>query len=201
MSSSSLTTFPQVLVHNGTLATQDQIDQFLANGTILGTINVGASTTNFTGSDAFTVESISLRGSLTIIIGAQGISGLRIVFLNISKDSFLSLQGGYLAVLLDNQTVPESASLHGVLTGSGTPAYILLGTSSGFELLLSIPHFSTHTIVIATPESNNQTTASNSSSLNSYAVGGIVVVILVFIILLAIRSQRNKRLGSPRSSR
>jgi hypothetical protein len=189
---SSSATFAKVLVHNGTSVSQSEINQFLANGTILGTINVGSDTTIFNGNDTFNVASFSASGSLTIVIGAQGISGPRVLLVNISKDSFLDIQSGYLAVTLDNRTVTEAASLQAVLTGSGTPSFILLGTSSGFQLLLSIPHFSTHTIIITTPKPSSQTATSNSGELTSYIIGGIVVIAIVLAAVFVIRNQRGK---------
>ena len=209
--SSNSTTFSQVLVHNGTSVSQSEINQFLANGTILGTINVGSNTAIFNGNarahDTFNVSAFSSSGSLTIVIGAQGISGPRVLLVNISKDSFLNLQSGSLAVTLDNQTVPEAPSLQAVLVGffGSTPSYILLGTSSGFQLLLSIPHFSTHTIVVTTSAKSVQvvttteTVAAPSSGIpTTYIIGAIIVVAVVVTAMgFAIRSQRNKRIGSP----
>ena len=173
------------------------------------TISVGATAANFTtNNNAFTVSLTSGNGSLTIVIGAQGISGPRTVLLNISKDSFLNVQSGYLQVSLDNATIPEAPSLDAVLTGSESPSYVLLGTSSGFELLVSIPHFSTHTIVIRTPAStvlaatSSETRTTSSSGIpTSYLTGAIVVVAIVVVAsVFAVRSLRNKKMDSAGSS-
>jgi hypothetical protein len=172
---------------------------------------VGASAANFTtNNDAFTVSltPTPASGSLTILIGAQGISGPRVVLLDISKDSFLNLQSGFVQVSLDGATIPEAASLQAVLTGSGSPSYVLLGTSSGFELLVSIPHFSTHTIVITTPSptvlvaGSSQTSASTSTSSSISSVYMVsVVMVAVLAGVLAVAGQRIRKATSVRLSR
>lgn len=189
----------------GTSATQGQINQFVANGTIPVIIGVGITTANLTTStSAFTVSLTPGNGSLKIVIGAQGVSGPRVLLLNITRDSFLNVQSGYLRVLLDNASVPEATSLEAVLTGSHAPSYVLIGTSSGVELLVSIAHFSTHTIVITTPAkslqvvtTSNTASASGSGIQTPYVIGSIVLVaVVVTAMVFAIRSQRNRRMGS-----
>jgi len=164
-------------------------------------VGVSTTNTNWAGDPNF-VGSVGLFAagrSLTIVINSSGVSRPRVVLLNISKNSYLNIEGGYIAVFLDNQTVAEAASLDAVLNGSGTPSYILLGTSSGFEFLLSIPHFSTHTIVIATPKPSNQTTGSNFGALTSYIVGAIVVVTVALAVVFATRNPRGRKtVSTPR---
>lgn len=174
------------------------------------TIGVGPTSANFTTNNkAFTISLTQGSGSLSIVIAGQNVTGPRVVLLNISRDSFLNMQSGYLQVSLDNSTIPEAASLDAVLTGTGTPSYILVGTSSGFELLVSIPHFSTHTIVIMTPAesvataSTSLTAAAASSGIpTSYIFDALLVVIVVVLVaVLVVRDQRNKRTSSVGTSR
>ncbi len=166
------------------------------------TISVGATAANFTSNNnAFIVTLVPGNDALTIVIGAQGVSGPRVVLVDISKDSFLNLQSGYVQVTLDNATIAEAASLQAVLTGSGSPSYVLLGTSSGFELLVSIPHFSTHTIVIMTPvstalvASSSQTNGSATSGIPISYVAGILVVVVVLVAAFIIIGQRNNKVN------
>jgi len=197
-------TFTEVQILNGTTGAQDQISQFVANETIPVTVGVGSTAANYTtNNDAFTVSLTPGSGSLEIIVTGQNVIGPRIVLVSMSKDSFLNVQGGYLQVSLDNATIPEAPSLEAVLTGAGSPSYILIGTSSGFELLVSIPHFSTHTILITTPVEVVQTASASSTSVTSssgtptsYIVGAIVVfVAVVLIAAFAVRSQRSKKMS------
>jgi hypothetical protein len=200
-----LTTYTEAQILNETTGSQGQISQFVANATIPVMISVGTTAANFTtNNDAFTVSMTHGNGSLTILIGAQGVSGPRVILLNISNKSFLNLQSGYLQVSLDNATLSEAASLNAVLTGSGSPSYVLLGTSSGFELLVNIPHFSTHTIVIKTPastvlvasSSQTSTSTGSSSSIPASYVASIIVVAVVLVAVFVFASQRNKKVGS-----
>jgi hypothetical protein len=170
---------------------------------------VGSTSANFTtNNNAFTISLTQGSGSLTIVIAGQNVTGPRVVLLNISRDSFLNVQSGYLQVSLDNSTIAEAASLEAVLTGTGLPSYILIGTSSGFELLVSIPHFSTHTIVITTPPESvatagaSVTAAASSSGIpTSYIVSALVVVVAVVLVAaFAVRGQLNKRTSSAGSS-
>jgi hypothetical protein len=192
-STSTSTTFTEISIYNGTSESQEQIDGLLFNGTIPGTIFIGFGTPYFTGYDNFSVALLSVGTSLTINLTAQGISGSLVVLLNISKNSILNVQGGYVNVILDKATVAEVGSLGALLTEGATPSYIILRTSSGFELLLSMPHFSTRTIVVMTPPVNKNGGSSNSGALRWYIVGAAVVVVIVLVVAFAMRNLRARR--------
>ena len=73
---------------------------------------------------------------------------------------------------------------------------------------MSIPQFSTHTIVIRTPASTTLiATSSKASTVSStgipasYFTGAVVVVAVVVVAaVFAVRSQRNKKMDSVGSS-
>ena len=183
----NLTGFTKVSLVNATTSLQDQIDKSLANGTTALSVNVGDYVTISGGNGSVVVRSLgSSSNSLTLVVGGSNVTGPRTILLNLSEASFLNLQSGYISVLLDNVTLSQAESLSQVLSGTGAATYILIGTSSGVELLVSIPHFSTHTLVVESMAAGPSvttatTTAAPTGPVGSdqsvlYAIGGVVVV-------------------------
>ncbi|MDV3278695.1 MAG: hypothetical protein LYZ69_09585 [Nitrososphaerales archaeon] len=97
----------------------------------------------------FSVSVGKLAGNgLAIQITGTNVTGPRVLLVNLSNSA--SLTTNSLRVTLDGNSITQAASLTQVLNPSpGDPArYIVISTSTGLQLLVSIPHFSTHTIEI-----------------------------------------------------
>jgi len=89
------------------------------------------------------------NGILVSISGAN-VTGPRVLLINLTRGASLNFSSGALLVTLDGTPVGQASSVTQVLKAQQTdPArYIILATSSGWQLLVSIPHFSLHTIAI-----------------------------------------------------
>jgi hypothetical protein len=109
------------------------------------------------------------NNGLLVSIWAQNVTGSRVLEVNLTGSQWTtaSLQG--LKVALDGTPIAEAASLSQVLSSTTTdPArYIILVTSVGLQLLVSIPHFSLHTIQIV---------PSVASVLSYLAANGAILV-------------------------
>ncbi len=111
--------------------------------------NAGVSLTQVDPQFSVAVSPLSSNG-LLISISAINVTGSRVLLVNLTGSQWTpsSIQG--LTVNLDGSPISEAASISQVL--NSTPAdpgrYIVLVTSAGLQLLVSIPHFSLHTIQI-----------------------------------------------------
>jgi len=77
-------------------------------------------------------------------------TGSRVVMINLTRDASPNFGSGALLVTLDGTPIQQASSFLQVLRAQPTdPArYIILSTSSGWQVLVSIPHFSLHTLAI-----------------------------------------------------
>jgi hypothetical protein len=198
----------------------------LNNGTIPAEITVGNSTASaliLNPQFLVSMNQIASNGGLQITISALGnVSGPRLLLFNVSSGSiYFPSSGRTLAVVFDGQQISEAASLQQVLNtnSTGTATYVLIGTSTGVQILVAIPHFSSHVIeiipeqLVLTGSSPSQTTqiiststptltssittasstvsSSNSAELAAIFLGGVVVVVVLVAIVIAI-SRRHR---------
>lgn len=144
----------------------------------------------------FSVAASHLAGNgLLISISAQNVTGSRVLLVNLtgSQWSISSLQS--LKIVFDGAKISQAASLTQVLnsTSADPPSYIIMLTSSGLQLLVSIPHFSLHTIQIiptAVP-------AAKSSSVNEMLLAG-TLVLFAALTVAAYSLRRRSTLSSSR---
>ena len=130
--------------------------------------------------------------SLIVTISASNVTGSRILLINITKNALPALQSGGLLVKYDNATIPEAASLMQVLYPENqTPSYIIIGTASGYQLLIYIPHFSTHIIqLIAEPLRIMPALAAQDPMM----VAAVAAVISASVLVLVFRGRiKNKQ--------
>ncbi len=90
------------------------------------------------------------NGGVSVTISATNVTGPRVLLVNLTDTQSYNLQSGTIVVRLDGVKVQEASSVFQVLNAQPTdPArFIIIQTTSGLQLLVSIPHFSLHTITI-----------------------------------------------------
>ncbi len=134
------------------------------------------------------------------------VSEPRIVLVNVSHSATIAdLVSNTLIVTLDGTQIPEASSFSQISSPqSGEQAkYAVLGTSSGVQILVLIPHFSTHIIRIVPQALPPATTASASSSTSSSStspsgiflpvgVASVVIVIAIVAFSFVLRNRRKK---------
>jgi hypothetical protein len=115
-----------------------------------------------------------------ISISAQNVTGSRVLLVNLTGSQWSTSSLQSLKVMFDGSRISQAASLSQILNSSSTdPArYIIMLTSSGLQLLISIPHFSLHTIQLI------PTVASTMDFTSLY--GGILVGVLVVLAALSV---------------
>ncbi len=90
------------------------------------------------------------NGGVSVTISATNVTGPRVLLVNLTDTQSYNMQSGTIVVTLDGVKVQEASSVLQVLKAQPTdPArFIIIQTTSGLQLLVSIPHFSLHTITI-----------------------------------------------------
>jgi hypothetical protein len=141
-----------VTVYSGGPQQEDDIQKAINNKTIPAVIQVGSSGISYTVIDPnFTLFVGKLQGGgIQITISSAGASHPRVLLVNLNSSQYLDLQSGSLAVSFDGAPVSQASSVSSVLSPrpTGSPQFVLVSTASGYQLLISIPHFSTHFIEI-----------------------------------------------------
>ncbi len=127
-----------------------QINESLSNGMIPVVVNVSSSrATASILEENFSVSVVSTSGNnFTLLVSAVNVSGPRTILINTALGGPNATSA--LVVLLDGRAIPEAPSLASVLTGNSSAAeYAVVLTSQGVQLLVRVPHFSTHVIQVA----------------------------------------------------
>lgn len=131
---------------------EDDIQKAIGDKTIPAVIDVGRNGLNVSVLDSsFTVFVGKLQGGgLQITISATNVTTPRVLFVNLTSSEYINIQSGSFKISFDGTTVQEAGSVNQVLspTPGGLPMFVLISAASGYELLISIPHFSTHVIQI-----------------------------------------------------
>ncbi len=192
-SSASSISYPPFTAYPATQTEESQIAQLSQNGTIAGTILVGTRIPNATGFNVAYVTRISSQeNALNLTLQAEGVSGFRMVQFNLTKTSILNMGSGLMLVTEDNATLSEVATLGGLV--SAAPSFTVISSSSGYQILVSIPHFASHTIILETPP-GAQGSGKSSTSLIIYGVGVAVIAAVVVVLVFSMRGARQKRMA------
>jgi hypothetical protein len=169
---------------------ETQIQDAVDNLTIPATVQVTPLLSSTTVLDSRFSLSVGQQvgNGLVIAISGENVTGPRVLLINMSRTSPLSLYPS-LNVTLDGMPVVEASSALQVLnpTPSDPARYVLVATSNSVQLLVSIPHFSLHLIQVA-----GQIVHDVQASLALDApllVGSIIVITLAFAGAYAARKR------------
>ena len=130
-------------------AEQNEIQDAEANGTIAGKVQVNDSSVSATVTDPrfSLVPTEGANGQLDVQVSGQNVTGPRSFLVTLSNS--MDPTTHTLVVTLDGIHVSQVSSIGQVLHPStNTESYIVMKSSSGYQLLVSIPHFSTHMLTI-----------------------------------------------------
>jgi hypothetical protein len=196
-SSSSATTQSQqtesVTVVTGGRQEQDDIEKAIGDKTIPAVIQVGSGGIGYTVIDSnFTLFVGSLQGGgIQITISATNVSQPRVLLVNLNSSQYLNLQSGSLTISYDGTPVSQAGSVAQVLNPQPTvpPMFVLVSASAGYQLLISIPHFSTHFIQILP--------ALEGLVRNLFAVDGTALILSLAVVtgvMVTVYSRRTRLL-------
>ena len=135
---------------------QDDIKSAKDSKEIPSVVEVSSTEATITQLDSKFSVSVSRPGdnSLSVSIAGANITGPRVLLINLAKDAGALSSLASLRVTYDGNKISQASSLSQVLSGTSTspPSYVVLATSSGVQLLVFIPHFSSHLIeLLASP--------------------------------------------------
>lgn len=130
----------------------DDIRTAIQTGVIPAVINLGESGPSIVvdnGNFSVSVGRYQTSGYL-VSISATNVSGPRVLLFNLTSAQGRALFTNPVMITLDGAQVQQAGSLSQVLGAQqGDPArFVLVSTATGMKLLISIPHFSYHTIGI-----------------------------------------------------
>jgi hypothetical protein len=150
--SSSSTTVPTQTKPAIITAGASAISTAETNGTIPAEVQISSSGQQLDIIDhsfSVSVGRVSNSG-VAITVSGQNVTGPRTFLIDVNGSMAQSITSGSFEILFDGQQISEASSLSAVLSPQpGAPAtYAVVQTSSGVELLVSVPHFSTHVIEI-----------------------------------------------------
>ncbi len=169
---------------------EDNIRQAEDSKTIPAVIQVTASgSTTQVLDPRFSVSVGKTEGDgLAISITANNVTGPKVLLINLTNTYDPTSRS--LNVTLDGKTIEEASSVAQVLSPSATdpPRFLIVTTTSGSQLLVSIPHFSLHIIqvlpfALTTPPAAQNFLATNSLLL----VGSAIAIVAVSAAVIAMK--------------
>lgn len=161
----------------------DRIHLAIQTMVIPAVVDIGKS-----GSDAYVNDgnfSVSVgryqQEGYVVSISAANVAGPRVLLVNLTSAQARALFSGPFRIALDGSAVQQGSSLTQVLGAqSGDPArFVLVSSPSALSLLISIPHFSYHTITIVPIFA--QVGSTLLVDLPVFAIGLIVVTAVVVV--------------------
>ena len=133
---------------------QDEIKGAEDSKQIPAVVSVSASGAALTQLDSKFSVSVSRPGDnqLSVSISGTNVTGPRVLLINVTKDAGALSNLGALSITYDGNKISEASSLSQIFSGTSTrpPSYLVLVTSAGVQLLVFIPHFSSHLIQLLT---------------------------------------------------
>ncbi len=126
------------------------------------------------------------NNGLIVSISANNVTGSRVLLFNLTAGSYTTDSLKSLVVTFDGNRISQASSLSQILsaTPSDPARFIVLVTSAGVQLLVSIPHFSSHVIQIL----SGLASAGSFLAINApILIGGILVVTMLSAVLYAKR--------------
>jgi len=122
------------------------------NQTIAAQVNIGAGSVDEKSIDNNIVLKVenTTNDAVNMTVSASSQSGPKVILINLNSTTIDVANIKYLHIMYDGQPITPAVSVSDVLhpTSSSQPHFAILVTQSGAQILISIPHFSTHTITI-----------------------------------------------------
>ncbi|MHB8546709.1 MAG: PEFG-CTERM sorting domain-containing protein [Nitrosotalea sp.] len=138
--------------HKMTEQDLSNIEGAKANETIAAEINVGIGNVEHKSIDNnVMVQTANVtNNSVAITVNASSGTGPKVILINLNSTTIDVSSINSMHVLYDGHPITPAANIDEIMhsTSSDPPRYAILITQSGAQILISIPHFSTHTITL-----------------------------------------------------
>lgn len=140
------------ITHHVTDQERSHIEDAKTNQTIAAEVEIGNGTVDHKSIDNNIVVQTanSSDNSVNITVSATNQTGPKVILVNLNSTTIDVSSIKYLHVLYDGKVITPADNVDQVLhaTSSDDPHYSILITANGAQVLISIPHFSTHTITL-----------------------------------------------------
>lgn len=136
-----------------TLTQQDieNIDQARANQTIAAEVNIGVNQSTTTIDNNVSVQTTSnTPDSLNVNVSASSQTGPKVIAFNLEATTINVQNLKDLGVMYDGKPISPAPNIDAILHAKSTdnPSFAIIVTQSGVQVLVLVPHFSTHSITI-----------------------------------------------------
>ena len=140
------------VTHTVTEQETSHIEDAKTNQTIAAEIEIGNGNVDHKSIDNNIVVKTenSSSNSVNITVSATNQTGPKVILVNLNSTTIDVSSIKYLHILYDGKVITPAENVDQVLhgTSSDDPHYAILITQNGAQVLISIPHFSTHTITL-----------------------------------------------------
>ncbi len=129
-------------------------------------------------------------GGLAISISANNVTGPKVLLINLTNSFDPTSRS--LNVTLDGKTIEEASSVAQVLSPSAAdpPRFLIVTTTSGSQLLVSIPHFSLHLIQVLPFALTSIPTPESFLATNGLLLTGSAIAIVAVSAAVIARKRR-----------
>jgi hypothetical protein len=129
----------------------ENINQAKANQTIAAEVNVGANQSTTTIDNNVSVQTTSnTPDSLNVNVSASSQTGPKVIAFNLNATTVDVSNLKDLGVMYDGKIIQPAPNMDAILHAKPTdsPSFAIVVTQSGIQVLVLVPHFSTHSITI-----------------------------------------------------
>jgi len=121
--------------------------------TVAAEVNIGAGNQETKSIDSnIEVHTDNSTGdTVSVTVGSKTETGPKVIIFNLNSTTIDVANIKYLHITYDGHSIAPATDVNAVLHPKNTdePSYAIIVTQNGAQILVSIPHFSTHTITIS----------------------------------------------------
>ncbi|TRZ69878.1 MAG: HYR domain-containing protein [Nitrosopumilaceae archaeon] len=144
-------TTPNPVITNATLQYFGQIASAKYNHIIAAEVNVGDNQSTTTIDNSVSVQTTSnTPDSLNVNVSAPSETGPKVIMFNLNATTINVANLKDLGVMYDGKLIQPAPNMDAILHAKPTdnPSFAIVVTQSGVQVLVLVPHFSTHSITI-----------------------------------------------------
>ena len=163
------------------------INQAKVNQTIAAEVNIGTNQSTTTIDNNVSVQTTSnTPDSLNVNVSAPSQTGPKVIVFNLNATTVNLQNLNNLGVMYDGKLIQPAPNMDAILHAKSTdnPSFAIVVTQSGIQVLVLVPHFSTHSITIM------NMSQVISPSVPEFPFAAIVLVIATFSIVLISRMKQ-----------
>ncbi len=131
----------------------NNVENAIENKTVAAEVNIGVGNqeTKSIDSNIEVHTDNSIGDTVSVTVGSKTESGPKVIIFNLNSTTIDAANVKYLHITYDGHSIAPATDVNAVLHPKNTdePSYAIIVTQNGAQILVSIPHFSTHTITIS----------------------------------------------------